>query len=243
MYSTSTKLVAILAAAALSACAAPEAELDAVQDDMAAAIQAGDIDLAYQLGEDFLGTPFNTAPDLTMAAGMVVGQYHPHPVDPSVTRVLGRALATDDTTTHMLRGVRVAPTDKRVRGEIATQSREVTEGQMGEMTLDYGVSTAGYDGQIRGMWHATDLMQDVYITGRWVETDVDSGRIFGVYKYVPQPTWDKGVRIRTEISGRTLVIIGMEGLHFHHMEGPAPGLDTMGGTDTTERATIVNGKV
>ena len=94
MFRNSTPLVCLLATVTgLNACATSEAELDAVSQDMHTALQHGDLDLAWQHGEDFAGTPFNSddeAPSRSLLTSMIIGEYFPHPEVEGTVQFIGR---------------------------------------------------------------------------------------------------------------------------------------------------------
>jgi hypothetical protein len=243
MSRTQNTLVCLLATlVGLNACATSETALDVVERDMQVALQAGDYDLAWQIAEDYAGTPFNAVdrPPRESLAALMVGEYMPHPELEGATVFVGRMLDADDITTHIIRGERLSPVVDQERGMMTGMTEAAEDSSLGVIELDYSVGTDG--GRLRGTWMTESAMGPTYARGTWTAETEDSGRFVAGLRHMAPPTWDNGIRIRAEISGRTLVVIESDGLFYHHVEGAAPGTAGIGEGDGSTRPTNINGE-
>lgn len=247
MSRTQITLAALMVSlAGLNACATMDTELDAVERDMQTALQAGDHELAWQIAEDYAGTPFNAAdpdrPARDEMLALMVGEYLPHP-EGEGTIFRGRLLDADDNTTHIIRGERMAPMVDQERGMMMAQTEATEDGSIGGLQMDYNLNDDEDRGRIRGVWMAEDSDVSAYVRGKWDATDTDSGRFIAAIGYQPMPLWEDGIRIRAEISGRTAIVIQADGLRFHHISGSAPGVADLGEMGPESRPTSVNGEL
>jgi hypothetical protein len=247
MSRTQTTLAALFVTlAGLNACATMDTELDAVEMDMQAALQAGDYELAWQIAEDYAGTPFNaedsSRPSRDEMVALMIGEYVPSP-EGEGTIFRGRLLDAEDATTHIVRGERLAPMMDQDRGMMMAMTEAAADASMGNMQLDYASNPEGDIGRLRGVWMTDDAEVSTYVQGRWDATDTESGRFIAAVRNQPMPTWEDGIRIRVEISGLTAIVIKSDGLRFHHVEGAAPGVADIGEMGPEVRPANINGEL
>lgn len=242
-------LFVLFAATTLSACTAPEAELDALEQNVSDALVLGDHAAALELGSLFLGqqidpdevTPFAGA----VIHGYVAGLYAPAGGNGSPAVEVGGRLITDDLTTrHQMRGAWITPTGDQVRGQMYARTRMEEDTLAGMIAADFQAAPTGDQGTLRGGWRAEDGSASAFIRATYVDDATNEGRFFGTFASRAIPAWGDSVRVRIEVDGVSEVMVNPAMLVIHHASGAAPGLAGTAdqATGTESRPVIINGE-
>ncbi len=203
-----------LLSASISACAtvetAADVELDNFEVALDEAIQAGDYQLAMELGSEWTGMPISGNGDggLEAPTGIIAGIILPGSELETISIVHGRMIDLDSGERHQIDGMMAQPMTDQVRGMMVANTDQAGDESLGTLYGDYRTVGGETDqGSMRATWNVEGNPVTSTIDAHWfVETD-GGGRIFGVYTERPQTTWDEAVRLRIDVSGLTEVHI------------------------------------
>jgi hypothetical protein len=214
MIRSRAALVYLIATSALIGCAtqeqAQDVELDNLADALDQATLAGDLELAMELGHDFVGLRVDGAnPSRHPVDGFISGIFTAAEDGGPVAELRGRMMYSEDQELHQLGGVMAAPLEGQSRGAIAAETLCMASEVAGGIIGDYATSRDNpEEGFFRGVWNLEDATDTTFIKGRWQLDSNGEGRLFGVFVSIPEPTWDRAVRVQIDVAGLTELRIG-----------------------------------
>lgn len=237
-----TSTVVLLATVFASACAVPGAGLDNVNADLKDALVAGDLELAFDIGRDFVGQPVDdpTPVPRERPDGFVTATFTPEEWHISAADLVGTFVSREADMESNFAGKRLAPVEDQVQGEIYAISYKNGGEEDGEVMASYRASPSGDMGGVNGIWTSSSQQRPLEFQAVYTETAENEGQLFGTYRMLPVPVWTDQLRLRLFADGLSIVEITPDAISIHHIMGVAPGQTGTGLGGKEAKAAAIN---
>jgi len=223
-----TATIVFFASLFASACATPQADITNVNADLRDALVAGDLDLAFDIGYDFVGQPIDNGDEGGLTRhprpdGFLTATYIPDARRISSAVVTGTFTAAQSQVSRDFGGERLLPVDEQVQGEIYGVAYKDAEVEDGQVQATFRASPTGTMGGVQGLWTDSSRQRPISFEAVYTDTAENEGQMFGVYRVLAAPVWTEALRVRIFADGLSILEITPDSIFIHHIMGVAPG--------------------